>query len=878
MRFRGKRRLVKAISGMPSRIRTNGHQRVDGPARASDLKGMSPEDAPRVEAPENGRDDDGAAPGKTGTTAAEGATLEQSLDRRREGRERTARALAVDTVGVISFQLDGGLIDANSAFERMSGYTLDELRAFHHWQALTAPDFAAVTARHALDLAGRGETPPYEKQMVRKDGGRWWGLCAPRRIAGDGPSAECIEFIIDVSDAKAAEDALRRSEARQLFLLQMNERLRSLSDPGDIQFEAARSVGEYLGASRVGYAEDQNDGESVVIARNYTRGVPALEGRYHYRDYGHQLLLGLQSGRTVTRADIEHDPTLTPAERDAHRALQVGAMADVPLLKDGRLLGVLFVHIREAHQWTDEELALLEAVAERTWDAVERARAESALRESESRYRGLFRSIDEGFCIGQVLFDAQGRPADYRYVEVNDVFERQTGLVNPVGRTARELVPALETFWIDTYARVALTGESTRFVEQVAAMERWFDVFAFRVGRPEQRQVAILFKDLTAQKRAEETRRTEEQRKDEFLAILAHELRNPLAPIRTAVGLLRQPSVREPLRERARDIIERQVAHMARLVDDLLDISRLSRGQIVLHRSSVNLSDVLDLAVETARPLIDERGQTLRRRVSAEPVYLDADAARLSQVFANLLNNAAKYTPAGGSITVEVESTPGAVRVRVIDTGIGIAVEHLDRVFQLFAQGSGDHAAGTSGLGVGLALARRLVEMHGGTLSVHSGGPGLGATFSVTLPVSGMPAGKEVRHTVHTDLPTLTTRVLVVDDNSDAADTTAMLLEASGCEVRTAYSGERALAEAETFGPDVVLLDIGMPRMDGIETCRRLRALPAGADAYVIAVTGWGQEESRRQTQDAGFDAHLVKPVEPEALLAVLANRTGRRA
>lgn len=803
--------------------------------------------------------------------AATDGHTEQWLDRRRDSQERIARALAVDTVGVISFRLDGQLRDVNHAFERMSGYTRDELRCLEHWEDLTAPEFAEATARHQDELASLGHTVPYEKQMVRKDGSRWWGLFAPRRVGGSGRATECIEFIVDISDGKAAEEALRRTEARQLFLLQLNERLRSLADPGDIQYEAAHTVGEYLGASRVGYAEDLGDNESVIITRNYTNGVPGLEGRYRYNDYGPQLLLGLQAGQTMTREDIELDPTLNEEEREAHRALQIRSMADVPLLKDGRLLGVLFVHRREAHRWTQDELSLLQAVAERTWDAVERARAEAALRESESRYRGLFRSIDEGLCIVEMLFDAQGRPIDYRYVEVNDVFERQTGIRHPVGRTVRELVPGIEDFWVETYGRVALTGDSTRFVQRTAVMGRWFDVFAFRVGRPGQRHVAILFKDLTAEKRAEEAQREEAQRKDEFLAILAHELRNPLAPIRTAVGLLKQDGVPEALRAQARTIIERQVAHMARLVDDLLDVSRLSRGQIALHREHVTLSDVLDLAIETARPIIDARSHTLVRRAAAGPVHLHADAARLSQVFANLLHNAAKYTPKGGTITIDVEQAPEQVRVRVADTGIGIAPDQLERIFQLFAQGGGEDGAGSPGLGIGLALARRLVDLHDGTLSAHSRGPGRGAVFTVALPVSAVSVTADVPTVMTSTSPELNTRVLVVDDNSDAADTTALLLESSGCDVRTAYSGEGALAEVEAFDPDVVLLDLGMPRMDGIETCRRLRALPHGAEAHVIAVTGWGQEESRRQTQEAGFDAHLVKPVEPDALLAVLA-------
>jgi signal transduction histidine kinase/CheY-like chemotaxis protein len=378
-------------------------------------------------------------------------------------------------------------------------------------------------------------------------------------------------------------------------------------------------------------------------------------------------------------------------------------------------------------------------------------------------------------------------------------------------------------------------------------------------------------RDVTEHRRTQERLHDADRRKDEFLAILAHELRNPLAPIRTAVGILRASNVPEALQVRARDIIDRQVAHMARLVDDLLDVSRLSRGQISLQRGALSLDDVLDAAIETARPIVEDRRHTLTEHRSERSIVLDADLARLSQVFANLLNNAAKYTPPGGAIAIEVADGPGYVEIRVSDTGEGIAPDQLERIFGLFAQGGGSAGSSAGGLGIGLALARKLVELHGGVITVDSAGSGRGTTFTVTLPIV------EEAGAVERSVPqqavvaaTRSRRVLVVDDNADAADTTTLLLQATGCVVRTAYGGEQALRELDSFTPDVVLLDLGMPGLDGVEVCRRIRELPSGASIRVIAVTGWGQEESRRRTALAGFDAHLVKPVNPDALLQIV--------
>jgi CheY-like chemotaxis protein/two-component sensor histidine kinase len=381
----------------------------------------------------------------------------------------------------------------------------------------------------------------------------------------------------------------------------------------------------------------------------------------------------------------------------------------------------------------------------------------------------------------------------------------------------------------------------------------------------------VTSQDVTDQRQAATIQHQIARAKDEFIAVLAHELRSPLAPIRTSVGIIRAHAT-HPLVARCGDIIDRQTAHMARLLDDLLDTSRLSRNTLTLQRARLRLGDVLQSAMEIASPLIEQQRLELSMDGLDEPVWLDADHARLTQVFGNLLNNAAKYSKPGGRVDLIVRPGPGWVVVSVRDAGIGIAPDMLDRVFEPFTQATmaRDHAPG--GVGIGLSLAHRLVEMHGGTIQAMSEGTGSGSEFVVRLPVCpdevvfpDPPAAPPVAST--SPLPR---RVLVADDNVDSADMEAALLSAVGCEVRTVYDGESTLREAERFRPDVVLLDIGMPDIDGHEVCARIRSQSWGGTMVLIAVSGWGQEGDRRRSARAGFNMHLVKPVDPDALLRIV--------
>jgi PAS domain S-box-containing protein len=380
--------------------------------------------------------------------------------------------------------------------------------------------------------------------------------------------------------------------------------------------------------------------------------------------------------------------------------------------------------------------------------------------------------------------------------------------------------------------------------------------------------------DITERKQAEEALQDADRRKDVFLATLAHELRNPLAPIRHVVEVLHHKDLSDPDLTWARDVIDRQVQQLTHLIDDLLDVARLSRGQLVLRTEPTDIGAILHHAVETSQPLLNAAGHALTLRLPTEPLPLEAAPLRLAQVFTNLLNNAAKFTERGGQITVQAERQGTEAVVTVEDTGIGIPAAVLPTVFDGFTQADSSLERRYGGLGLGLSLVKALVERHGGRVEAHSAGPGHGSTFRVHLPLSLQPAAPASRpprmerelaghHRSH--------RILVVDDNVEAATSLAVLLELLGQDVQLAYEGSEALATAETFRPDVIFLDLGMPTMNGYEVARRLRAQPWGNTVRLVALTGWGQEEDRRRTQAAGFDQHWVKPLDPTALERFLA-------
>jgi signal transduction histidine kinase len=401
--------------------------------------------------------------------------------------------------------------------------------------------------------------------------------------------------------------------------------------------------------------------------------------------------------------------------------------------------------------------------------------------------------------------------------------------------------------------------------------------------------------EVAERSRVERALKEADRHKDEFLAMLAHELRNPLAPILNAVQLMRKRPLGDPQLVWSRDVIERQLAHLTRLVDDLLDVSRITRGKINLTREPVEIAGLVARAVEIVQPLIVECGHRFTIDVPDEPIRVYGDPLRLTQVLGNVLANAAKYTEGAGRITLIAHRLGDVVEIRVRDTGIGIPSALLPTIFDMFTQLRNDTARSQSGLGIGLALVRKLLEMHGGTVTASSEGDGLGSEFLITLPVISndrvrLSAGADSRangHGAPVDAPASTDanatpqvrrRILLADDNSDALESLATLLELGGHEVFSAANGALALESAEQNLPEVVLLDIGMPKLDGYEVARRIRAQPWGRSMTLVALTGWGQDSDRRRSGEAGFDSHLVKPLDLDKLTELLGRLPVRAA
>lgn len=495
-------------------------------------------------------------------------------------------------------------------------------------------------------------------------------------------------------------------------------------------------------------------------------------------------------------------------------------------------------------------------------DVSDRVRAQEELRESEARLR----SVTDAARVGLVMVDEE-----HRYRFANRAYAEVLGLPSAdiVGlRIAEVLAPVYEQ-QIRPRLEQAFTGERVSYELRLPPSPGpgggpRFCAVAYepRTGPAGEKLVVVVIVDITERLRAEEQLRDADRRKDEFLAILAHELRNPLAPIRNGLQVMQLAADNAAVVAKSRDMMDRQLTHMVRLVDDLLDVSRISRGKMELRREQILLSDVVASAVETARPAIDAAGHHLTVSVPPEPVYLDGDLTRLAQVFSNLLTNSAKYTPPSGQIWLTGERVGSDVVVSVKDTGVGIPAEAQPRIFDMFSQIDHSLERSKGGLGIGLALVRGLVEMHGGTVVVESEGRGRGSVFTVRLPLSpeqpvSEPGASEPTPAVRGPRR----KILVVDDNRDSALSMAEMLMLLGHEVAAAHDGVSAIDVAEAFRPEVVLMDVGMPGMNGFDATRAIRSRAWGRGVTIVALTGWGQESDRAESERAGCDGHLVKPI-----------------
>jgi len=797
----------------------------------------------------------------------------------------------------------------------------------------------------------------------------------------------------ELAERRRAESAIRRSEERARVLVTLWDAARGLDRPEEIAEASMRILREAMRADRCVYGDIDPDGQHFEFSAVATApGVPGVEGRFAIPPEAYERLARNQP-IVINDADRE---ALDEQLRDLLRKIGANAQIVTPLLKGGRLYAAAGVHMVTPRNWTEDEVELVDIVAERLWEAMELARLSRALRDSERDFRGLFELSAVGvaqsdpatgrfvranrrFCeitgyseeeicrltfteithpderdanraaigavlrgdadrwdiekryvrrdgstvwvhvSGKVMLDESGRPyrlianaadisdrkkaeealiasrrrlqlvtdnapvliancgKDYRYKFVNKAYAARYGMSpkDLVGMHVADVLGEEAFAQLKPHADRAFAGARDEFEAEVDYRDvgaQWIRC-AYAPELDEQGNsvgwIAAVI-NITDRKLAEEALREADRRKDEFLAVLGHELRNPLAPLRAGIELLKEAEQRPELLRNLREMMERQLAHLIHLVDDLLDLARVTRGDIDLQRSPLDLRAVIRAAVELGTPLIDQRRHRLEVAAGNAPLPVEGDFQRLTQVVGNLLSNAAKYTERGGAISVSAGIEGDRAVVRVRDNGYGIPLNRLSDVFEMFSQVP-EHRAktGGGGIGIGLALSRQLVTLHGGSIRAESAGLGRGSEFIVSLPLAARgPQAAETKEAVREQSAR---RVLVVDDNRDAAASLRLVLELDGHEVVAAYGAREALQAVERFRPEIVLLDIGLPEMDGYEVARRIRARPDGKLIRLFALTGWAQEEDKRKAFESGFDEHLTKPVDSGTLRELIA-------
>lgn len=729
-----------------------------------------------------------------------------------------------------------GLVQSwNAGAERLLGYREVEILGRSADLFFTPEDLQRGVPRQEREAALGSSGGSDDRWHVRKDGSRFWsgGMMTP--LWDDGRLRGFAKTMRDRTGWKQAEDE-RADRAKEA------ERQQRLYDA------ALSTTPDFV------YVFD-------------------LQHRFIYANPGLLKMWGRTWDDAIGKTCLElgYEPwhaAMHSREIDQVVATKQPLKGEVPFT--GTYGRRIYEYIFNPVLGDDDEV---EAVAGTTRDVTERNQTEQALRESVRLYKAIGESIDYGVWV----CDPEGRNT-----YCSESFLRLVGLTQEECSSfgwKRVLHPDDADRTISAWQECVRTGENWDIEHRFRGVDgRWHPILARGVPvRNERNEItawAGINLNISRLKQVEDELREADRRKDEFLATLAHELRNPLAPIRNSLQILKMARIDEETIQQTRDMMDRQVHHLVRLVDDLLDVSRVMRGKIELRKERIELATIVARAVETVQPLIEVQGHRLELALSPESLLLDADPVRLAQVVGNLLTNAAKYTEANGRIRLSAERERDGAVLKIRDNGIGIAANMLPRIFELFVQV--DHAATRSqgGLGIGLTLVKNLVEMHGGSVEAQSDGLGHGSEFVVHLPLIAQPmrtTEEPLGREVDPKPVSSGNRLLVVDDNRDAALSLAMLLRLQGHDVRVAHDGRSAIETAAAYLPDMVFLDLGMPEMDGYEVARRLRKLAGLEKTWLTALTGWGQQEDRRRTTAVGFDHHLVKPLEAKTLEQLLA-------
>lgn len=805
-----------------------------------------------------------------------GTWVRRVARRAAEAEERLVMAIQGTGIGVFDLDLDARTAYVSPALARAVNLPVSTTALpLDEWLS-HVPAGLREESRRTLLQKFRARSRGYERevQLTQAGGQPLWLLLRVHVVWLEDRAVRLRGACVDITERKAVESRLAQAQAELSQQVADLNRLHDLSSrlldahalPDQLQMILETLV-QLHGAQQGLLSLVEPDGGAMLLQA--ACGVDAATRELLARRGADEGACGQasRSGQRVVIVDMDTDPGCEPF-RDLARAQGFRAVHATPLIsQDGRVMGAITVHLSEARAPTERERALADICARKAAVFTERARAQAALEESQGRFLAVLDSSAVPFALLVPVRAPGGQVVDFRW----DYLNRAAGEAlqfNPqdlVGRRLREAGSGAgqgdEAFL--EYAAVAEQRVPRAF--EMPSRVRGEDGWLHCIASPMREAVAVWFNDITERKRHERVLREADRRKDEFLATLAHELRNPLAPIRQAALLATAPQATEAQKRWSHEVIERQVRHMALLLDDLLDVSRITRGVLSLRRVPTELAAVVASAVETARPAIDTAGHQLAVDLPAAPVHFVADPLRVAQVLANLLTNAAKYTDRGGHIRLAGRQEGAEVVLQVSDDGIGIAPGSLPEVFRMFSQLHAGGDRGSAGLGIGLALSKGLVELHGGQIQVDSAGPGRGSTFTVRLPV-GSPAAQAQPVTPVEAAPVPPRRVLIADDNRDAADSLAALLRLEGHDTCLSFDGAEALERWREFDPDVCLFDIGMPGRNGYELAREIRAQPGGQRPVLIAITGWGQEADRQRAMASGFDHHLTKPIDPRQL------------
>ena len=793
----------------------------------------------------------------------------EAMQREQQVRAEAEQMLESIAEGFVAVDADWRYTYVNASAEGFYGRPRESLLGVSMWDAfpeLLGSDFEAAFRAAMQDRVPAKVEAPYDPL------GCWFEVSV-FPVASGGLSF----YFRDVLQNRLMHRALRESEEQQRFLSDFGQLVQRIEDPRAVLDAAVGALALHLQADRCIWMLLDDAAEIGTVCGEFrANGMGSRLGPVQLRDYNLEQLRLLRQGRPFVVRDAATDARLA-SERDQYARVQVGAAVSAGVLRGERLVAAIAVHQRAPRAWTDSEIQLVQAIAARCWEAFERAQVQQRQRESEQRFRDMAESLPQ-----IVYVTDAGGSVEY----VNRQWFTYTGLSTAAladvqAATHPVDIGPLMARWAEAFALGAPMVCEFRLRGR-DGNHRWFLTRAVPIRDSRGRVVRWYGtstdvddsrRNAEALAQAHAALQQVERRKDQFIATLAHELRNPLAPLRNGVQLLALGGGPDG-GARVQAMMKRQIDQLVRLVDDLLEVSRITSGKVALQRDRLDLAELLAGAAESSRPVLETARHSLHVDVDGLGGQLvDGDALRLGQVFANLLNNSAKYTEPGGHVTLRGWREGDQAVVQVQDDGLGLAADMLEEVFQPFVQVDRSAARAQGGLGIGLSIVRSLVDLHGGTVRAHSDGPGRGSLFEVRLPIAAGPAATQPGNSQRSPRvqEARAPSVLVVDDNHDAADSLAYMLEMMGARTRVVYGGPDAIAAVESEPPALVLLDIGMPGMDGFEVARRLGRHPRRAQMLLVALTGWGQSEDRQRTRDAGFDEHLVKPAEIDVLEGLLA-------